>query len=641
MKSIVLSAAVLLLCLPAPARQADTASGRVVRLDEVLVTATRTPIPLEDSPVRAELLTPADIGSANGSSAADLLSLAGDCFIRDQGTTGGLRTVSLRGGAPEQTLILIDGTRINSAENGLTDLSLISAENIDRIEIIHGGNSALFGADALAGVINILTRPAPEDPTASLRIGAGSFGRQEFSLDGGGRLEGIGMSAGFSQIRGRDDYQFDAGMSQNPAAALRTDADYLLRHLYFRSSCSPDPGTEVFFRSERYFADRGTPGPVLDPSVPPTARESDDNIVLSAGIRSATSSAGHFAAQADMNYGLEYWTPDPAQPLILFYNNRYYGVNVQYDILLPELQRLTIGSDVGEAILESSDFPSRIVRDSRAVYLSHEMHWDAARNVADRISIFESLRYDGISDGNDALTPRFGTNIRLLRDADIRCHATIGSSFRSPTLNDLYYPGASNPALKAERSTSVDAGVSARIDVAGEESGDVTWFSMRTTDRILFDPVLFIPVNLGEVDSRGVEVTCKGAFWSDALTLSLDYSYTAAENTGAGDPSAAGRQIIYQPKNLFTSRAVCRAGIAEIGMNYRIVGERYLDAANTSSLPAYHLVDAHLAMHVTGAGPHGIVVRGEGDNLFNTGYEVVRYYPMPGRSFRASVGYEF
>src|SRR5208337_3076813 len=100
-------------------------SVRVIHLNEVLITATRSPLALDDSPVRADVLSSEELHSGNGTSVADMLDLSGDIFIRDEGTTAGLRTVSLRGGAPEQTLILIDGARFNSAQNGLADLSLI------------------------------------------------------------------------------------------------------------------------------------------------------------------------------------------------------------------------------------------------------------------------------------------------------------------------------------------------------------------------------------------------------------------------------------------------------------------------------------------------------------------------------------
>jgi vitamin B12 transporter len=617
-------------------------SARVFHLHEFLITATRSPLAADDSPVRADILSAEDLQSANGASVADLLALSGDIFVRDQGTTGGLRTVSIRGGAPEHTLILVDGARFNSAQNGLADLTLLPAENIDRIEIVHGGNSALYGADALAGVVNILTKQPPQELSARLVLGAGSFGREEYSAEAGGRMGPLGLLAGLSQERGTDDYTFSPG-SGFPRSALseRTDADYRLRHHYLNATVETGGGSELYLRGQQFLADRGTPGPVFDPSTPSLARESDDDILFTAGYRSAVTSDQNISAQADAHYALEnYIDPNPAYPLNSFYKNLFFGLNVQSGALVPVFQLITIGFDISEARLESNDFDSRIIRDSRALYLSHEMHWDADRELFDRWSLFESIRYDAISDGEDAVTPRLGMNVRLVKSGDLRLHATIGKSFRSPSFNDLYFRGFSNPSLRAERSTSFDAGISARFDFFGTEKLDVTYFALNTANRILFDPVVFLPMNLGEVQSRGVEVALHANFWQDLLNGSVEYSGTSAKNVSAADPAALGNQIIYQPRDIFSFRASVRYSVVMLGVSHRIVGERYTNTGNSASLPAYRLTGINASLRPLGRQKFGIVFKGEVNNLFNSDYQVFQNYPMPGRSYRFTAGVE-
>jgi len=125
---------------------------------EVVITATRNEELITSIPVATDVLTSADIEETNAKNLGEALQNVGDSFIKNYGGVGSLETVSLRGSTDAQVLILIDGQRLNNAQQGSVDLSSIPTNAIERIEVVKGGNAAMYGSDAIGGVINIITK---------------------------------------------------------------------------------------------------------------------------------------------------------------------------------------------------------------------------------------------------------------------------------------------------------------------------------------------------------------------------------------------------------------------------------------------------------------------------------------------------
>ena len=148
-------------------------SAKTYQAAEVVVTATRSSISEKDTPSPTEVLGTSEIHSANGVTVADALQMYTGVLLREYGAGASLATVSLRGSASEHVLVLIDGNRFTGFQNGLVDFSLLPLDNVSRIEVLHGGASALYGADAVGGVINVLTRPVGSDLHVSVKGSVG------------------------------------------------------------------------------------------------------------------------------------------------------------------------------------------------------------------------------------------------------------------------------------------------------------------------------------------------------------------------------------------------------------------------------------------------------------------------------------
>ncbi|MEO8168745.1 MAG: TonB-dependent receptor plug domain-containing protein, partial [bacterium] len=181
-------------------------ANREFTYPEVIVTATRIPqiASLSASPIT--VLDQKEIQRTNATSLADLLGSVPGLFVKDYGGSSGLKTVAQRGLGPEHTLVLVNGMRVSTPQNNLVDLGLTSADEIDRVEVIHGGNSAAFGADAVAGVVNIVTSPGRDVLKAS--AGVGSFGYNKMELSGTTHFSGAAIRAALREERGAENFPF-------------------------------------------------------------------------------------------------------------------------------------------------------------------------------------------------------------------------------------------------------------------------------------------------------------------------------------------------------------------------------------------------------------------------------------------------
>jgi outer membrane cobalamin receptor len=317
-------------------------------------------------------------------------------------------------------------------------------------------------------------------------------------------------------------------------------------------------------------------------------------------------------------------------------------VNPQVRFFLSSHDLVTIGGELSEGTLESPDFDTKVVRVQKALYLSHESRFDFSRNLFNRLIVYETIRYDRISDVDVALTPKFGANLALTRVGDIRLRGSIGQSFRSPSFNDLYYRGFSNPNLKAERSTSFDAGFTSTFVWGGVHSIEYTYFHQDIDDRIIFDLTTFLPMNIGKVLSTGSEVKYNGSFFRGKATFGLNYAFTDARKKNADVPNdpTFDHQLANAPTDVVNISAGVVLNPLVLNVSHAIVGSRYLTLDHTASMPSYRVTNLGVVIRQPFAS-WKIIAKGEVNNIFDNDYEVIRGYPMPKRNYRLTLGLEY
>ena len=171
-----------------------------VRLDEVVVTATRLEEPIEDVAQDITVITRKEIESGSYRDLTEIVRNASGLHLTEYGNRGANALASLRGSTAEQVLVMVDGKRLNKPGDGLFDLNTLPVpiENIERVEILRGASSALYGADAMGGVINIITR-IPDRAAAKLTASYGRFATQDYSLTASQKIRNTGFFISLSK----------------------------------------------------------------------------------------------------------------------------------------------------------------------------------------------------------------------------------------------------------------------------------------------------------------------------------------------------------------------------------------------------------------------------------------------------------
>jgi outer membrane cobalamin receptor len=620
------------------AQEKEDDSTKIYVGKEVVVTATRTRIPIADSPSPVSVITRTTIESMNGQTVADVLRSSGGLFLKDYGSSGALKTLAIRGTSSEQSLVLVNGIRFSSMQNGLADLGLLTLIDVDRIEVVRGGSSAFYGADALGGVVNIILR----QPTAPLSVGleaaSGSFDYQSFRIQAEGRVESAGILGGFGQERGKDNFPFTLRSSfAGVQSAERQNSDFSKRYAFIHGHALVGAVSSVNLSVQHSRAERGVPGPISFPS--DAARQNDEDVNATASYRTVLAEGSEFSLRSGFHYNLQTFDdPNPFFPISSVYKNTSLHVNPQYEARVWPVYRFIVGAEFGQGNLHGNDFDSPITRVQKSLYWSNELAFDIANDTFDRVNLYASFRYDDISDVDHAWTPKLGFNIRLWKRGEFRLRGSYGKSFRAPTFNDMYYRGFSNPLLKPERSTSYDAGVTSTVHAGGVHSFELTHFSMDTENRIIFDPAVFLPVNIGRAMVSGFEFRYTGNWLDDDITTEFNYTLNDArkKNKSSDSDSTFDKRLPYIPGSVANVILNIRLNPFTFNASYNFVGERFTTEDNSKTLPRYDVVNANVVVRLSESTP-AVALKIEVNNAFNREYEIFQDYPMPGRFYRLNL----
>jgi vitamin B12 transporter len=478
----------------------------------VVVTANRVEQPASEVLAAVTVITRADIEL---SQAPDLLSLLARQPGIDQvrtGGTGSVSTINTRGSNSNHTLILIDGLRVNSAVQGLFDLAHLPLAQIDRIEIVRGPRAALWGSDAIGGVIHIFTRDASGP---YLEAHAGSYGHA--SLDAG-----TGMAAG--------DRHFSVGAGREVATGF--------------SASNPESGPFVFDPDKDGYRNNHGNFRIRD-------RVGSQELSLVGGAVNAETEYDQGVSRIhDRQLGLRLagelrsgwshellvgYNHDDVHSTETFFQFGFQSSRTSLDWLnhlsLNEHQQLQLGvnwsREAGSA--DDSFLGSNFDLDRRNTGLFTT--W-TGQFAAHRLEF--SLRHDDNSQFGGVTTGNAAWGWQISDETHLR--ASWGQGFRAPNFNELYYPGffgsfAGNPNLDPERSTSAEIGIDWRMD--GGQTFGVSAYRTRVSDLIAFQGDDFSAINIAHARLDGIEAEYRRLI--GAWTFSANAGWQRAEDADSGD----------------------------------------------------------------------------------------------------------
>lgn len=611
MRALNLSLAIgLALALPVAAVAAP--AGAPTDLDQVVVTANRTAVSVNDALVPVEVIDRADIERSQARDLIDLLRGRAGISLTNQGGLGKLSTLFLRGAESDHVLVLVDGIRVGSPTSGLAAFQDLPIDQIDRVEIVRGPRSSLYGADAIGGVIQVFTRRDKQGFAPRMHIGGGSDGLAEFGAGFGGRGEHGWFGADYAYRRTEG---FNACREQPAGVFAGCFANEPDRDGYRNDSISLRGGLDL---GEQWTLEghalRAEGRNEYDGSFNNQSETVQQVIGGKLGWRpnervNVQLTAGRNLDRSDNFFDGAY---------IGFFDTKRDSATLQGDFGLAENHLLTVGLDWLRDKVDSDTVYDERERDNKAAFVQYQGRY-GAQSFEASLRRDDNEQFDGHTTGSAAWGINFAENWRVT--------AGYGTAFKAPTFNELYFPFFGNAALEPEESKTWELGVAYR----GERfNARLDTFSTDVDDLISYDATLGLPNNIDKARMRGAElgVDTDIADWRIAASA----SFLDTENRrGFYEGNELARRA-KQSARIDIDRNVgrFRFGATAVGS-----GKRYDDVANTRRLGGYGTLDLRAEYALS----ESLRVQARVANVFDREYETASYYRQAGREWFLTLRY--
>lgn len=608
---------------PAPAKTAtadDDAS-----LGEVVVTGTRTRHTLDTSPVEVQLIGRAQIEKSGARDVAELLQREGGVYVTPVAGRG--TSIEIQGLSSDQVLILVDGRRMIGRINGAIDLTRLRLDSVERIEIVKGPTSALYGADALGGVVNIITRRGRGENTLAITARADNLHNGEISGHGdfsAGPVDGT-LSGGWLRIQ---PYDLDA---RRPGTdGIEGDSRYFSGNALWQAA----PGASVDFYGAYSLDDTlRTDGGIGGNALYDT-RKRIEEVRVGAAPQFALGQDTTLSVDTYYNrYYDQYLQIQQANEDNVTYEkttNQLYSAGAQVDHTMGDHQ-LTAGGEFQYEQLEADRLSSAGERDRESVYLQDQWQLGNA-------TLVPGLRYDRDSQFGSQVSPKLALRYQVSDEIILR--AGYGRGYRAPDFKQLLlrfdnpaigYRVEGNPELQPERGSGLNAGVvwlpDPRLDFS------TTVFANRVNDLIDIvqvsagNPIIYSYRNVESALLQGVDAQLRLRPLT-GLELGLGYGWLDAKDR------QTDRQLSGRARDRINFAASWQQSLYALSLRGIWIGERVFDVELDSGgapLPAgtaaaYTLMDARAEW----LGVHGVIFAAGVKNLLDEGEP--QYLPLQPRT---------
>ncbi|MEI7695072.1 MAG: TonB-dependent receptor [Chlorobium sp.] len=588
--------------------------------EEMVVTATKTLNSIRNAGGSSvTVITAEEIKNSGQNTVEEVIKGTAGIDVVQNGGPGTLATVFLRGADPKNTLLLVDGIPSNDPADGqrAPNFSNLTVDNIDRIEIVRGPVSFLYGSNASAGVINIITKKGGTIPAVFFALEGGAYGTFKYCGGANGQKGPLDYSLGVSRLQ-TDGFSATDEKNRwvNPTGKSFEKDGYENTTLSgkFGLNLNKNITLDTVLRYTKANAAYDNPG--VD--VPGNTQDYDQfssRVALSMNYKPLVSTLYYTVNNQDRTY---YGTNSG------IYNGHQYDIGWQGDFAVAENNTVSVGlNNQHESMRNGPTFDRNMA--SNSVFLQDQWHVGVFNLVG-------GLRYEDNEKFGSKRTYRFAPSCDIGKSV---LKFSYGTGFRAPSLFELYSPVYGNQQLLAETSAGWDAGIEQKLSERVKLGA--TYFRMDYDNRIAYDfGTLKYAQVAGITKTLGIE---SFAEWKpvDQLFFACNYTCTFTED-------ASGNRLLRRPKN-----KVGLTGMYKISKNGRVstnmqwVGTRKDTGAKntagiiTNDLPDYFLVNMSCSYQLTPS----LELYGRVDNLFDTWYEEAWRYATPGRSAYAGVKVTF
>jgi vitamin B12 transporter len=588
--------------------------------DAVVVTASRTEQRLRDAIPHTTVLTAKEIRDSQAPDLASLLrSEAGFEMAQNGGIGSVFSPLSLRGSTSARTLVLVDGVRLEDAGFNFTNLQHIMLDQVERVEIVRGNVSSLYGSNALGGVIQVFTRRGEGPPAGSAQVTAGSRNTSEVRAAYGGELDRTRFHLGVSRF---DTQGFSA---IDPAAAPLANPDvdgYRNRSLSLsasrRLSGAHEVGVALYDTEAWLDYDRSVF------SLPADEHRSNHALSMLQGwweARLVEAWKSRLAAAETKDHRADTLNGAFANRS----NSRTRQLIWDNEVRVAPPHALSLGLEGRKQSVETaSTFGTDPVREREV-----EAYRAGYVGRLGRHTMQANYRHEDYSDFGAEGTHFLGYGFDLT--PAWRVTLSTATAFRAPTFFDLD-PAFGNPSLKPERSRSNEVGVQW---ASGRQRLRVTAFDVDYEDAIVLD-AFFIPQNVQTASNKGVETSYSGVVAGLDVRASLTFQDPVEQDRTDSPP----QQALNRAKTLAALSAFRSFGAWRLGAEWRTSGERRSSDINGGTAPVFEPGYALLNLLARYEISRNLYLAARVENALDEHYRLVSGYNTAGRGIFLSAGWQ-
>lgn len=599
------------------------AAQETVYLEKMVITATRTEERIESVASSVTVITAEEIEAKQVTTVLEVLRSVKGFDVVQNGGVGKRTSIFVRGGNSGHILVMIDGIQVNSPTTGSYDFANLTVDNIDRIEIIRGPQSTLYGSDAMAGVINIISKEGKGSLQWQISGEGGTYNTKKISLSASGssektnysfsasrfKTDGFSVAKDLDEDDGYENTSFSGKVGLNFSESLDIDlgisyseATSDLDYYYDSATFTTTPDALNY--------EMGTK--TLTPYIKAVQRINNnwDHTIMASLDEASITEKKDSTTTSEIDTTVK-------------------NINWQHNLYLAkETNTLTFGVEYEEQAGENGgegDFKKFIY--NKAFYLQ-----DQASMFTERLNVSLGVRVDDHSLFGEEMTSRI-TALYNLKLTGTKFKGSWGTAFKAPTLNDLYYNaswGIGNPDLKPEKSTGYDIGFEQKISDLILISAD--YFENDFKNLIQWDWSIFpmTPENISKAETKGYEF---GFNFKPVKSFYIDASCTLLET----EDKLTGNELARRANNKGAITVGWTPEKADFNLTVNKVGKRWDNGGNTTKLRSYTKVDFAASFDIT----KNLTLFGRGENLLNEDYEEAKGYGTAGISYYGGLKAKF
>ncbi|WP_298534826.1 TonB-dependent receptor [uncultured Algibacter sp.] len=565
----------------------------------------------------------------NMESFANLLRFNAPIYLREYGS-GGTSSASFRGTSASNTAVIWNGININSINNGQTGFNALTVNLFDAIDVRSGGGSLEYGSGAIGGTIHLndnLEFSANRQIRNQAIVSVGSYetyrGIYKLKISN----DKLALNAGVSYNQSANDYPWLGTDFKNINGAyenlgININGAFLINDV-----------SKLKFYSTNYWGERFFSGELPNP----TSANDKYQDFNHRNLLIYTNDQNRFNHEAKFAFlSQEYrYFEDKSLDIYSFGSSKRYLVNYNVSYVLTDLNASISSYSEYESAFGKTD---RIAKKNRRQF-SQSFIYD--QNIKNTLFLDAKVRKDFNSDYEVPFTYALGVKVKTTQYVFVRANGS--KNFRVPTYNDLFWPGQGNLDLEPETALQAEFGFGYKNN---KFLIDIGTFYINAKDKIVWTPNgdparpgIWVPINISEVNNKGVELVLnyKENFNKHVLQFDLNYSYTEAID------AATNKQVIFVPKHLAN---------LNIGYNYKrfsvfyqqlFNGEVYTTESNSNDFVVPHYFVSNIGGDYTllNSTKQLLKIGIKVNNLFNENYVVQPRRPMPNRNFNLNINYKF